>query len=1074
MRKDAMLVETLQSQAHVHPHTLAQPFLGFIRKHEKIYAREIGLMRIALREFKGIYDHIKAHLDNSLSMACNANIAPTMLQSLLKLQQLLVDGAWVFDSRFFIRKVQMNPLEDPIDVATQANIITSYQEDFRDNESEIAAAKTSGDSEKAALLGEVQDEMKVLLNDLNTRAREKGGWRALLYTSNGTLDMNMPLHPWTPQEQVLILQEKLRHVQAKSAEKEREHAAIVKQLQDTMDQAHQRDHHGHHHHSSNHKAPRSHHPHPGHHNNNNINSIHKNTTPAGRSMSVSGGSSSSSSAPLVLNQKSAAVGHNNQYDGYATAPAPVAPAPHRHTLAYVGKTPCLAGIAVSKEVPPSTNVNALLMTDEIPPNEGISAVKAGKSYIATQEAQTTLPAEFSASIKQVMETLSTADATLNAANQQQEQQQHFIVELQALVRHQQQMLRQHGHRSEAPHDALHDNPVLFGSVDGESSVLSQPSQEIIDEYKQTAAGSTTPKIAATHHGVKLATLQKSASHGSKLTTHEVAAGTVGFSGVGFGAGVGGTGDHKRRGSVLVQHRDSGQIEYVPIGKMANSQAALRITVNNELRSHKHLLVRPASASASATSAAAGFSASSVGSPVKTAKKTFASIMSAGVGSKAPLDKYRQYETEQRREKALKVSHDGVQPPPALSINTSPLVTASGKSELSLRVPSMEPPSPKKVRKLSSNTLAHELSTIIDSIEGISVESSTHQLPPQSSDEKKAEGAAVPSQSAESCNTSTLLPQFGGTSISFDGSPESLVKTLNVLCSKLQDSLVVHGASLKIGQEIMAGDHDAPPAETDLLRSDYLPNDLHIGELAIDEEKEKPFPDRHNLPKAQDTRYMLSASLSTQNNGSLQRRPKTAGDAASSSDSYEDIFRGMLAPPTATQMHSDVSIYATTLQNRYNHHVQEAKKIEAAIKKLGKTSEQEDLEHQQEVAQTMYASSSIFRPQSAAPTTAPFSTAGSSSNTNAPKAGKSQRSQQGNRAQSASAASPGHGGSAPPPGRKNRGVTAVPFAKIHLDSVNSIINADVDNNSVSSPRLNEMSAELSNLSEHEVPVINFRS
>jgi hypothetical protein len=253
--------------------------------------------------------------------------------------------------------------------------------------------------------------------------------------------------------------------------------------------------------------------------------------------------------------------------------------------------------------------------------------------------------------------------------------------------------------------------------------------------------------------------------------------------------------------------------------------------------------------------------------------------------------------------------------------------------------------------------------------------------------------------------------------------------------------------------------------------------LHIGESAIDQE-------RPNDPKPRDSRRPSTSRDRMQHSSSLEKsrvsplkRPKTAGgEVDSSRDSYEDLFSDALAGSTATQKHSDVSIYATTLQNRYLHHVVEAKKLEQAIKRLGKASEEDEIQHQQELAQAHYASQVVFRPQSAAAALVGHGGGKGQVNTTAsgdPTSHILARSvASAARAHSASAAhGHAHGagmGQASHEAHKERGVTAVPFAKaIPISGQLRSGSALEGGNSITSPRLQEHSAELSNLSEHEM-------
>lgn len=48
------------NKLHLSPYEFC--FKGYIRKHEKIFAREIGFMKILMREFKGVFDTARYNL----------------------------------------------------------------------------------------------------------------------------------------------------------------------------------------------------------------------------------------------------------------------------------------------------------------------------------------------------------------------------------------------------------------------------------------------------------------------------------------------------------------------------------------------------------------------------------------------------------------------------------------------------------------------------------------------------------------------------------------------------------------------------------------------------------------------------------------------------------------------------------------------------------------------------------------------------------------------------------------------------------------------------------------------------
>ena len=1133
-------------------------------------------MRIALREFKGLYDHLKLRLDTIVNIACQSNTAPAILTSLQQIQLLFQDGSWVFEPKYFIRKVQMNPLEDPVDVASQANIILSYEQALEENKKEILFSQENNNFERVKLLLEVQTELNNLLTDLNHRVREKGGWRSLLYTTNGAVDMSMPLTPWKPEEQIEILQEKLRYIQLKHTEREKEHETALKQLHDTLDEmTHSRQRPSLY--VSNKvlaKGPVGH-----------ASTAAATTATGGRSMSMSG-----PGGPAPRPHAHTGDGSVNQADTHHGAPSGARA--QRHTLAYVTATShglAPLGIAVPLHHQHSPHHHATHQphpepheSSDLSPHKGALAgpssiassprtiVPSGPAFLDNNDESLsspgspqspkrkqsqqpfhhiTPPLETQKTMSGVLGTLRVLQTTLDNSQRQQEQQHQYIRHLQSQLRQQQQHineLRHHHHQSD--HQGL---DVMNGSMDGESSVLSQPSQEIIEEYQQIGAIRSSNEVKMATTSLTQAMRRPSSAAGIMVTATGTEEGIIS--------------SKQRRGSMLVQHRgDAHPLEYVPVGKLITAHN-LRISVNNELRDHKHLLLRPNSA---------GISQNPVG-----ATRSFASIMAGGnphfnplhssVGAKAPLSKLQQLETIKRQEKAMQMLHPSGTAPSLFGTHSSTPGTPTKTSEANyIPLPTLHvlPPSPKDKRKMSHSTLVKELSTIMnDSLLGdvapalgSGTDTSDHQSIQLSSDSAAAASIGNPYTEGQSTTTSTIFqvtvstegittesttsasaaakvdfpPPHSHTPPVDSLSPDQLLQSINTLCEQLQDSLVIHSASLKTGQELLAG------MDTGSIHSDSKPESeielygLKIGESAIEQEhsEDKQYQyettqrqkQQHQQHRQSSRRRSSSADQygkerpvsspqkgegGSKNKGFLHTRPKTAYNhsnnttstndkdmkTTSSVHSYEDILNEMLNNSSILQKHSDVSIYATTLHNRFIHHMEEMKKLEQAMKRLGKASEEDELPQHQSVAQNHYAAINIFRPQSAAAISSNTTTGNNSNNIHSYTGQVTMDSGiHTNRSQSASAATAAtttrlqNNNTT----KKTRGVTtSVPFAKMKTDtltgsgtgtssgilpystSYNSELEGggSIENNSYLSfsPRLQEHSAELSNLSEHDI-------
>jgi hypothetical protein len=305
---------------------ISQPFLGFVRKHEKIYAREIGLMKVALREYKRYYEQLFTEIQYLLYLNASNPTTVTILNHLLS---SLHSNEWLFDPNLFIRKVNNNPLEDCVDVSTQLRIIESYQEllskrllmnhenkslaqinsslheqqsdqlsvlsEHSQTHSKVPYSRTHGREEvlhsgegisatdsvddvtltqesefssvkarksKIELIKEHRDmlvkefnptdaqadarkqlqkqetlhqiinhNIKDLLVDLNNRLLKSGSWKALLYRSDGTIDVDMDHRHFSLEEQVQIQTAKVQYLHFKLKQKNENYENTISALQ---------------------------------------------------------------------------------------------------------------------------------------------------------------------------------------------------------------------------------------------------------------------------------------------------------------------------------------------------------------------------------------------------------------------------------------------------------------------------------------------------------------------------------------------------------------------------------------------------------------------------------------------------------------------------------------------------------------------------------------------------------------------------------------------------------------------------------------------------------------------------
>ena len=191
LKKDTELAAELEAMGN--PHDLSQPFLGYIRKHEKAYAREIGLMKILIREFKGLHDIILSKIIIAYQLTGPKGlgvpkgegvlVGGSQLHSIIKFIKLKLENhTWLFDPNQFVRQVSYTDF-DPIDVSAQNRIIESYKMVYTDS------IDMEGKSE-------FQSAVNDLITDLNRRVVAKGSWEAVICMQDGSIDMDMDISPW--------------------------------------------------------------------------------------------------------------------------------------------------------------------------------------------------------------------------------------------------------------------------------------------------------------------------------------------------------------------------------------------------------------------------------------------------------------------------------------------------------------------------------------------------------------------------------------------------------------------------------------------------------------------------------------------------------------------------------------------------------------------------------------------------------------------------------------------------------------------------------------------------------------
>lgn len=237
----------LGSEKLVSPHQLSQPFLGFIRKNEKIFSRECSLLKVALRECKAFFDRLLTQVMQRMNAVATSNTRQNqnkaisrrekelsklklrnvreILAELREVQTSIQSHQWLFDSKLFTRKFCDHPVEDPIDVASQAQILSSYQELLLEERlhHETLIKRREDTTSSDAVIRALED----LITDLTVRLHSNGGWRSLFYRTDGTFDVELDPCGFPLEEQVEINAEKVRYLQRKLTSNTEDHNRSV-------------------------------------------------------------------------------------------------------------------------------------------------------------------------------------------------------------------------------------------------------------------------------------------------------------------------------------------------------------------------------------------------------------------------------------------------------------------------------------------------------------------------------------------------------------------------------------------------------------------------------------------------------------------------------------------------------------------------------------------------------------------------------------------------------------------------------------------------------------------------------
>ena len=177
---------------------LSQPFIGYIRRHEKKFSYEIGEYSILLRESKQLLMKIRKELDGLLKEKSGLN--QEAYDQLNALNTYIMETmVWLFDIRkiYSTMETYYGPSMNPIGSISQIRMLTSYRK--------LLEEVNTMDNDKDSVL--IRKNLEKIINVLQKRLDQFGGIKSTMRGINGSLDFDLPILDLSEQEKVLILVE---------------------------------------------------------------------------------------------------------------------------------------------------------------------------------------------------------------------------------------------------------------------------------------------------------------------------------------------------------------------------------------------------------------------------------------------------------------------------------------------------------------------------------------------------------------------------------------------------------------------------------------------------------------------------------------------------------------------------------------------------------------------------------------------------------------------------------------------------------------------------------------------------
>jgi len=192
---------------------IAQPFIGYIRRHEKKLSYEVGEYSVLLRESKQLMSKVQSELDSLLkekdsNSSSNSNSDTYDRLGMLS-SQIKDTVEWLFDVRKIYSKMDhyYGPSTNPIGTISQIRMLTAYRKILEEGDMSIDPSSSSSSSpsplDNQSML--LKKNISKIVQSLQKRLREGGGVSSTVRRMDGSLDYDVPLMDLNDEEKVAAL-----------------------------------------------------------------------------------------------------------------------------------------------------------------------------------------------------------------------------------------------------------------------------------------------------------------------------------------------------------------------------------------------------------------------------------------------------------------------------------------------------------------------------------------------------------------------------------------------------------------------------------------------------------------------------------------------------------------------------------------------------------------------------------------------------------------------------------------------------------------------------------------------------